>query len=126
MTVYVWEASEPGSRNSPKAAIDTSARKMTGSARCQPSCADIAPLSAKPKANAWMTRAGWAMGRSSSSHELKAISKKHEASATKKIQKPVIERIVSSPGGAWFWENYRHEFEESFRKEVDQLLRAIT
>jgi hypothetical protein len=37
-------------------------------------------------------------------------------------QKPVIERIVSSPGGAWFWENYRHEFEESFRREVDHLL----
>ena len=36
-------------------------------------------------------------------------------------QKPIIKRIVSTSGGTWFWENYRHEFEESFRKEVDRL-----
>ena len=36
-------------------------------------------------------------------------------------QIPIIERIVSTTGGNWFWENYRHEFEESFRTEVDRL-----
>ena len=36
-------------------------------------------------------------------------------------QKSVILRIISTPGGMWFWENYRHEFEESFREEVDIL-----
>ena len=36
-------------------------------------------------------------------------------------QKSVILRIISTPGGMWFWENYRLEFEESFREEVDIL-----
>ena len=34
----------------------------------------------------------------------------------------IVERVVSTPGGAWFWDNYRHEFEDSFRNEVDKLL----
>jgi hypothetical protein len=37
-------------------------------------------------------------------------------------QLPIIERIVGTPGGSWFWQNYRHEFEESFREVVDGLL----
>ncbi|MBV1906153.1 MAG: hypothetical protein KUG75_08745 [Pseudomonadales bacterium] len=34
---------------------------------------------------------------------------------------PVIERILSTAGGAWFWSNFRQEFEESFRDEVDKF-----
>ena len=36
-------------------------------------------------------------------------------------QIPIIERVVLTPGGTWFWENHRHEFEESFRYEVDKV-----
>jgi hypothetical protein len=61
---------------------------------------------------------------------LLAISNIHEQSkltglsqSSWESQEPIIERIVSTPGGAWFWENYRHEFEESFRQEVDDILR---
>jgi hypothetical protein len=31
-------------------------------------------------------------------------------------------RIVSVPGGRWFWTNFKNEFEEDFRKVVDGLL----
>ncbi len=37
-------------------------------------------------------------------------------------QKPIIRRIVGTPGGRWFWVNYRLDFEESYRREVDNLL----
>lgn len=40
-------------------------------------------------------------------------------------QKPIIERIVSTPGGTWFWENFRLDFEESFRAEVDYIFSKI-
>jgi len=36
-------------------------------------------------------------------------------------QLPVIERVVSTSGGTWFWDTYRDEFEETFRGEVDTL-----
>jgi hypothetical protein len=34
----------------------------------------------------------------------------------------ILERIINSPGGRWFWKDYRFEFEESFRKKVDEIL----
>ena len=37
-------------------------------------------------------------------------------------QKPIINRIMFTAGGRWFWENFRHEFEESFRCEIDEVL----
>jgi hypothetical protein len=40
-------------------------------------------------------------------------------------QIPILKRTISTPGGAWFWSNYRLEFEESFRKEVDRLKDAV-
>ena len=38
------------------------------------------------------------------------------------VQKPVIVRVVCSAGGQWFWQNYKAEFEESFREEVDRIV----
>ena len=37
-------------------------------------------------------------------------------------QKPFIRRIVSSPGGKWFWRAYRSEFEASFRETIEEIL----
>ncbi len=34
----------------------------------------------------------------------------------------VLKRIITSPGGRWFWREYRLEFEESFREIVDEVL----
>jgi hypothetical protein len=36
-------------------------------------------------------------------------------------QVTILKRILDTPGVTWFWDNYRLEFEESFREEVDQL-----
>ena len=30
--------------------------------------------------------------------------------------------VLLTAGGRWFWENFRHEFEESFRSEIDEVL----
>ena len=37
-------------------------------------------------------------------------------------QLPILVRVMTTPGGRWFWENFRHEFEASFRDEVDTVL----
>ena len=37
-------------------------------------------------------------------------------------QLPIVVRVISNPGGTWFWDNFKHEFEETFRKEVDYAL----
>jgi hypothetical protein len=42
--------------------------------------------------------------------------------STWQVQLPIITRVVSTPGGRWFWTNYRHEFEDSFRQMIDSLL----
>ena len=42
--------------------------------------------------------------------------------STWKTQIPIVERVVSNVGGRWFWENHRNEFEESFRKLIDDIL----
>ena len=34
----------------------------------------------------------------------------------------ILNRILASPGGQWFWRGSRLEFEESFREVVDKLL----
>ena len=33
----------------------------------------------------------------------------------------ILTRVVSSSGGRWFWDSYRLEFEESFRRRCDEL-----
>lgn len=37
-------------------------------------------------------------------------------------QKPALERILSNPGGHWYWSQFGNEFEESFVKEVDEII----
>ncbi len=39
-------------------------------------------------------------------------------------QLTLINRVMTSPGGRWFWKEYRLEFEESFREQVDKILQA--
>jgi hypothetical protein len=36
-------------------------------------------------------------------------------------QIPLLQRVLSTAGGKWFWTNYRHEFEPSFRDEVARI-----
>ena len=36
-------------------------------------------------------------------------------------QESVAQRILTPPGGRWFWENYGREFAESFRDEVARI-----
>ena len=50
-------------------------------------------------------------------------SKYAELSAeTWDAQIPAILRILVTPGGRWFWDNYSQEFELSFRHEVNRVL----
>ena len=42
--------------------------------------------------------------------------------STWESQKPIIQRIIGSPGGKWFWKMYREEFESEFREEVDSMI----
>lgn len=37
-------------------------------------------------------------------------------------QQPFILRMLTSPGGAWFWKNYKSEFEISFASELDEIV----
>jgi hypothetical protein len=37
-------------------------------------------------------------------------------------QVPLVVRILDTPGGAWFWSDYRMEFEEAFRQEVEKIM----
>lgn len=41
-------------------------------------------------------------------------------------QLPIVARVMTSPGGRWFWESFRHEFEASFRVEVDTIVDRAT
>ena len=38
-------------------------------------------------------------------------------------QSTVIQRVVGSPGGAWFWGEFAHEFDAEFRAEVDRIVK---
>ena len=42
--------------------------------------------------------------------------------STWEAQIPVLHRVLNSPGGMWFWNQYKMEFEESFRDEVDTIV----
>ena len=37
-------------------------------------------------------------------------------------QRQILKRMLGQPGGAWFWREYRHEFDPHFQAEVDRLL----
>lgn len=38
-------------------------------------------------------------------------------------QKDIVRRFLSEPGGVWFWETYRAEFETDFQSEIDDALK---
>ncbi len=38
-------------------------------------------------------------------------------------QKNIARRFLSQPGGVWFWQNYRTEFEPEFQAEIDNILK---
>jgi len=42
--------------------------------------------------------------------------------STWESQLVILTRVVTSPGGRWFWKEYRLEFEESFREIADKIL----
>ena len=44
--------------------------------------------------------------------------------STWESQLVLLTRVVTSPGGRWFWKEYQLEFEEIFREQVDRILRA--
>ena len=37
-------------------------------------------------------------------------------------QKPLIRRILDSPGGRWYWREYSHELESSFVIEINKII----
>jgi hypothetical protein len=37
-------------------------------------------------------------------------------------QLPLLDRVINSHGGIWFWDQYRMEFDEKFRDEVDKVM----
>ena len=37
------------------------------------------------------------------------------------VELRILARVVGSSGGRWFWDSYRQEFEESFRRRCDEL-----
>lgn len=37
-------------------------------------------------------------------------------------QKTFIRRVVSTPGGQWFWQAYQGEFEASFREKIAEIV----
>lgn len=36
-------------------------------------------------------------------------------------QKLIVRRVLSQPGGAWFWETYKGEFDPDFQAEVEKI-----
>jgi hypothetical protein len=46
------------------------------------------------------------------------------STSTWESQLVILTRVVRSPGGRWFWKEYRLEFEGAFRAQVDTILRA--
>jgi len=39
-------------------------------------------------------------------------------------QIPLLQRVLSTQGGKWFWASYSHEFEPSFQEEVARVART--
>lgn len=37
----------------------------------------------------------------------------------------VLKRVMATPGGRWFWDLYRHEFEETFQSTCDDIYAEI-
>ena len=44
--------------------------------------------------------------------------------STWESQLVILTRVVTTPGGRWFWKEYRLEFENTFREQVDTILQA--
>ncbi len=44
--------------------------------------------------------------------------------STWEAQLTLLKRVITSPGGRWFWKEYRLEFEETFRGQIDKILQA--
>ena len=44
--------------------------------------------------------------------------------STWESQLVILNRLIVTPGGRWFWREYQLEFEESFREEVNKILQA--
>ena len=44
------------------------------------------------------------------------------STSTWAAQLPLLDRIMNSHGGVWFWDNYHMEFDEKFRIEVDKVM----
>lgn len=47
------------------------------------------------------------------------------STSTWESQRTLIGRILTTPGGQWFWSSYSEEFEQSFREEVDGIVEAM-
>ena len=43
------------------------------------------------------------------------------STSTWESQIPILQRVIGSPGGKWFWKIYREEFENDFRDEVEKM-----
>ena len=48
-----------------------------------------------------------------------------ESRSVSEFELPILGRVLGTAGGRWFWDTYRHEFEESFRKRCDDLYADI-
>ncbi len=44
------------------------------------------------------------------------------SSSTWEAQLTLLKRVITSPGGQWFWKEYRLEFEKTFREQMDKIL----
>ncbi|MFT4563070.1 MAG: hypothetical protein ACI9BW_002823 [Gammaproteobacteria bacterium] len=44
------------------------------------------------------------------------------SSSTWESQLVLLRRVVTSPGGRWFWKEYQLEFDETFREQVEAIL----
>jgi membrane-bound lytic murein transglycosylase MltF len=42
------------------------------------------------------------------------------------MRRKVIERVLTTPGGQWFWKNFRDEYTGDFRDEIDRILNSTT
>ena len=38
-------------------------------------------------------------------------------------QSNVIKRVIGSPGGSWFWNEFAHEFDLDFKNEIDRIMK---
>ena len=38
----------------------------------------------------------------------------------------LVERVLTTGGGQWFWETFAETYPPSFRTEVDRILKSVT